>query len=71
MILKLNCGHAFHRNCILKELAVRKQSCFICQEKDPYLEGEDFKEYLNTNEDLMLRSITRRIRVKKESPLTR
>lgn len=42
-ILKLNCGHTFHRNCILTWLANHDKKCYLCLEKDPFLEIQDLR----------------------------
>lgn len=38
-ILKLNCGHAFHRICILEWLVENGQKCYLCKQRDPFLDG--------------------------------
>ena len=47
--------------CIIKELAIRKHYCFICQEKDPFLEGEDFREYLDSKDNQKVKNVVKKV----------
>ena len=47
--MKLHCGHAFHRLCILEWLAANNQECYLCKEVDPFLDTQDIINNVDEN----------------------
>lgn len=49
-IVKLGCGHEFHRWCCLQYMGLNKNECYICHQEDPYLDNQQLLQYVKEQE---------------------